>query len=581
MSDSKDRLVVRLEAYGDIAVIKIDNPPINAGSTAVRKGLLAAVEEFSANAGFTGAVLIGEGRWFMAGSDMREINSLVLDPPLPTVINAIEQCPKPVVAAIAGGALGGGYELSLGCDARLASPEAVIGLPECLLGMMPGAGGTQRLPRLAGLPISIGLICTGARVAAAQAARIGMIDQVVEGDLLQAAMTHLRSMGGRKRRVMDIPVPVCTPAELARAKADALAAAGDRPHIRHAIEAVEACLTSPGDEALRVEREVFNRLRTGREVAARLHLFFAERNSAKIPALKEVKARPVQSVAIVGTAPVGGQLAGALRDAGMPVVLIGEDELVSEEDLAQADIVFEVTCGGEDSRRDHVARLANLVKPGVVVVVCNPVHSAPVKDGVVALHLVATGQRLAMAEMAMPPQSDRVALVTVAALLKALKIVTIAVGETEVPVGKRLLDACQRACARLIEFTIPASEIKEALRSFGFAVDVPAAHGFQFGDNSQDERALSRPKIIEFCLVAMTAEAALLVADGTVSDPTHIDLILAEGYGFPRHEGGVVFWARQQPRSELDEAMRCLHDMSGENFRIGPLDSLWAKAVIA
>lgn len=558
--------VVRLERHGDIAVIRIDNPPINAGTTAVRKGLLAAVEEFAADASLSGGVLIGAGRWFMAGSDMREINSAVLDPPLPTVIDAIEQCAKPVVAAIAGAALGGGYELALGCDARVASPEAVVGLPECMLGMMPGAGGTQRLPRLAGLPVSMGLICTGARVPAADAVRIGMIDRLVEGDLLEAAVNHVRGLGGRKRRAMELPVPAFAPADLAKAKADALAAAGDRPHIRHAIEAIETCLTLPGDEALRLEREVFNRLRTSREAAALLHLFFARRSAAKVPALKGVEARPVTSAIIVGAGPVGGQLADALREAGFPVAHVGGAGPAAKAGMAQADIVFVAPSADDPGPRDLLAALVAYAKPDAVVAVCNW-QSAIAADGVARLHLTAAGEKLAIAEMTISPEGDAVAEATILALLKTLDIVTVAVGATEIPVGTRLMDASRLACMRLEESGLAA---EEALVSFGLPLCPLSGPEAQRGEVSREVGCLTRDELIAFCLSAMANEAASLLADGVVSDPAHLDLLLVEGYSFPRHEGGIIFWARQQPRSAFDAAMGRLREWRGNDFRAAP-----------
>jgi 3-hydroxyacyl-CoA dehydrogenase len=157
---------VHLERDGGIAVIVIDNPPINAGSAAVRQGLMAAIETLRTDDTLQGAVLIGAGNTFVAGSDLREFGQPLSDPQLPAVIVAIESCKKPVVAALHGAALGGGFELALGCDARVAAPHTVVGLPEVTLGIIPGAGGTQRLPRVVGIPRAIRMICAGERVPA-------------------------------------------------------------------------------------------------------------------------------------------------------------------------------------------------------------------------------------------------------------------------------------------------------------------------------------------------------------------------------------------------------------------------------
>jgi len=190
---------VRLERDGDVGVVVIDNPPVNAGSRAVRNGLLDAVRAISEAPDIHAAVIIGAGNTFVAGSDIKEFGKPLEEPQLPAVIAAIESCAKPFVAAIHGASLGGGYELALGCDARVAAPGAVVGLPEVTLGMIPGAGGTQRLPRLVGVAKAIEIVCSGRRVGAKEAAAIGMIDKVVEGDLRSGAVAHARSLGGRKR----------------------------------------------------------------------------------------------------------------------------------------------------------------------------------------------------------------------------------------------------------------------------------------------------------------------------------------------------------------------------------------------
>ena len=161
--------MVRVERDGSVAVIVIDNPPVNAGSLAVRAGLLAAVRTVESDSSISSAVILGHGDTFVAGSDIREFGLPISEPSLPTVIAAIENCPKPIVAAMHGAALGGGLELALGCDARVAQAGTVLGLPEVTLGIIPGAGGTQRLPRLVGVPRAIEMICGGERIASSMA----------------------------------------------------------------------------------------------------------------------------------------------------------------------------------------------------------------------------------------------------------------------------------------------------------------------------------------------------------------------------------------------------------------------------
>lgn len=191
---------VRLSTAHDVLVIEIHNPPINAGSLDVRHGILQAIEQLADNPAWQAGVIIGAGSTFIAGSDLKEFGQPLEDPQLPAVIAAIERCPTPVVAAIHGAALGGGFELTLGCDARVADARAVVGLPEVTLGMTPGAGGTQRLPRRVGLTKAIELICAGTRLPARQALDLDLLDQVVDTDLRSAAVEFARALNAGQAR---------------------------------------------------------------------------------------------------------------------------------------------------------------------------------------------------------------------------------------------------------------------------------------------------------------------------------------------------------------------------------------------
>ena len=208
---------IRLEKDGSIAVLMIDNPPVNAGSWDVRNGLLAALRASCSDPEISAIVIIGAGKTFVAGADIREFDKPLRDPQMPAVIEAIEACAKPVVAAIRGAALGGGFELALGCDARIATPDAVVGLPEVTLGIIPGAGGTQRLPRLIGLAPAIELITSGRRVGASEALRLGLIDSIVEGELRAVAVRHARTPELRKRRIGELPIPAEDPQAMEKA----------------------------------------------------------------------------------------------------------------------------------------------------------------------------------------------------------------------------------------------------------------------------------------------------------------------------------------------------------------------------
>lgn len=316
---------VHLERDGDVAVIVIDNPPINAGSADVRRGLLEAMESVKRDDGLIAAVLIGSGTTFIAGSDIREFGQPLAEPQLPAVIAVIEACPKPFVAALHGAALGGGFELALGCDARLAAPGTWVGLPEVTLGIIPGAGGTQRLPRIVGVPHAIRMICSGERVASTAALEAGLIDEEAAGDLRSAAVARARKLAGRKQRLRDRAVPPADEAAVREAAASALKAGRRRPAVEAAIEAVKASARLPIDDALADERAVFQRLRVSREASALRHQFFAERDSAKHPLLEGVAPRAVRRVAVIGAGTTGSGIAIAALDAGHDVLLLEQD----------------------------------------------------------------------------------------------------------------------------------------------------------------------------------------------------------------------------------------------------------------
>ncbi len=326
---------VHLERDGDVAVVVIDNPPINAGSAEVRRGLLEAIEAVRRDDGLVAAVLIGAGTTFVAGSDLREFGQPLAEPQLPAVIAAIEACDKPFVAALHGAALGGGFELALGCDARVAAPGTVVGLPEVTLGIIPGAGGTQRLPRIVGVPRAIRMVCSGERVPSAAALAAGLIDEEAADDLRAAAVAHARKLAGRKHRLRDRPVPAADGAAVAEAAAAALKAGKKRPAVQAGIDAVTASARLPIDDALADERAAFQRLRVSREAAALRHQFFAERDSAKHPALDGVTPRATQRIAVIGAGTMGSGIAIAALDAGCEVLLLEQDAAALERGAAR------------------------------------------------------------------------------------------------------------------------------------------------------------------------------------------------------------------------------------------------------
>ncbi|MGI9215867.1 MAG: 3-hydroxyacyl-CoA dehydrogenase NAD-binding domain-containing protein, partial [Hydrogenophaga sp.] len=321
--------MVRTETIGDVLLIEINNPPINAGSLGVRQGLMAAVEQLAADPALRAGVLIGAGSTFVAGSDLREFGQPLQEPQLPGVLAAIEACAKPVVAALHGAALGGGLELALACDARLALAGTVLGLPEVTLGIIPGAGGTQRLPRRTGLIRAIQMVCSGERIQAEAARDLRLDDAVVADDLQGHAVALARQLMG-KCRISAEAVPDEDAAAVDQAEQAALRAGKRRPAVVAAIEAVKDAARLPFAEGLARERAVFQRLRTSPEAFALRHQFFAERDAVRLPADVQAAPRPVQTVAIIGAGTMGTGIAIAALDAGLTVLLLEQDEAALE-----------------------------------------------------------------------------------------------------------------------------------------------------------------------------------------------------------------------------------------------------------
>ena len=302
---------ISIQRNGNVALVYINNPPVNAGSLAVRRGILEAIELVEHDSALIGAVLIGAGKTFIAGSDLKEFGAPLEEPQLPSVIKAIERCSKPVIAAIHGSALGGGLELALGCDARVAAIDSMVGLPEVTLGMIPGAGGTQRLPRLVGIPKSIELICAGTRLKAEEAHRLGIIDAISIGNLADFAVDYLRTLGS-KRQVLALSTPAAETQDIEAAAAAALKAGRHRPQVIAAIDTIKSAASTPADLALAEERRIFQDLRLSNDAFALRHLFFAERQSSKRLELDGVPGAEVNRVAVIGAGTAGFYTAGAL-----------------------------------------------------------------------------------------------------------------------------------------------------------------------------------------------------------------------------------------------------------------------------
>ena len=672
---------IHIERDGDVQVVVIDNPPVNAGSAEVRRGLLDAIEALGRDEAIQAAVLIGAGNTFIAGSNLREFGQPLQEPQLPAVIAAIEACSKPVVAALHGAALGGGFELALGCDARVAAPGTVVGLPEVTLGIIPGAGGSQRLPRLVGVPKAIELTCSGARVPSAQALALGLIDREAEGELRAAAVAHARSLIGTKARVRDRAVPPADAQAVEQASAAALKAGKQRPAVRLAIEAVMSAARLPIDEGLARERETFQQLRVSREAFALRHQFFAERDSARLPELRDVAPRAVQQIVVIGAGTMGSGIAIAALDAGFDVALLEQDEAALQRGtarirehyasrvqagklkasaaaqcearlactadwvvVASADLVIEAVFEDLEVKRQVFARIDGLARAGAVLASNTSYLDLDAIAGatkraqdVIGLHFFSPANVMRLLEVVRGAATAPDALATGLAVARRLRKLPVVTGNAFGFIGNRIYAAYRRQCEFMIEEGAWPEQVDAALEAFGFAMgpfavadlsglDIawrmrqaqaatrdPAAryvhipdrlceagrlgrktgagyYLYETGSRGRQSdpavralieqasaekgllrRTLDDEEIRRRVLLAMVNEAALLLGEGVARRATDVDVVLVNGFGFPRWEGGPVFWARERGAQALAKDMDWLAGLSGPGFVRGDL----------
>lgn len=326
----KDAGVATLVALGGVALITVDSPPVNALSYAVRRSLSDRLAEAEADPSIGAVVITCAGRTFFAGADITEFGKPMVSPDLRELIDQIDAMSCPVVAAIHGTALGGGLELALGCHYRVAVPSAKVGLPEIALGLIPGAGGTQRLPRIVGVETALDLITSGRSIPAREAADLGIVDEIIEdGPLIEGALACAQRAMAQTTpldRLRDRPVPNAPPEVFDRFRDRHARAFRNLPAPAGALEAVQAASTLSFDEGMQVERRIIHALFETSQSRALRHLFFAERAAARGPDLAKSGLPQISRVGVVGAGTMGGGIAMALVNAGIPVTLVDIDQ---------------------------------------------------------------------------------------------------------------------------------------------------------------------------------------------------------------------------------------------------------------
>jgi 3-hydroxyacyl-CoA dehydrogenase len=509
--------LVRTEPVGEVALLTVDNPPVNATSHALRTALKAAVDAAIADPAIKAVVLIGAGRGFIAGADISEFDRKREAPLNPAIIAAMERSTKPVIAAIHGHALGGGLELAMGCHYRIATRDARMGQPEVKIGLTPGAGGTQRLPRLVGLPLALDMIVGGDPIAAPLALERGLIDAIVDADLRAGAIAFAEKIVAEKaplKRVRDLAPPVPPDPEFfARARGDL---ARRRPRIEaqdSCVAAVEASLL-PFDAGLAREAEIFAGTVTSEQSKALRYLFFAERDTAKVKDLPaDTPVRDIKQVAVIGGGTMGSAIAICCADAGLGVALVEADPAAlaraqttlrrhydgaikrglkpedAERRLARiagstaidvtaaADIVIEAVVEDLALKQQIFAALERVAKPGAILATntsyldVGAIAAATRRpESVIGLHFFAPATLMRVVEVIRAPESSNEALATGMAMGRKLRKIPVAARACDGFIGNRLLTRRWQATEELLSEGVTILDIDRAMVEFGFSL---------------------------------------------------------------------------------------------------------------
>ncbi len=509
------------QVAGDVAVLTLENPPVNSLGLELRRAIVEAVGRAEDDPAVRAIVLIGSGKGFSGGADIREFGTpkSFAPPHLPAVLKAVEGCSKPVIAALDGVCMGGGCELALACHYRIASRDAQIGLPEVKLGLLPGAGGTQRLPRVVGLERALNLIVSGNPVRAEELKDTAFLDALAQGSLPEAALAFARGLireGKGPRRVRDLKISMAD-AEgfLTMARTAVRAAAGPYPAPPACVEALAAAVKEPFEAGLRRERELFVTLMASPESAALRHIFQAERAAGRVADIPEsVAPRAVNRVGVVGAGTMGGGITMALINAGIPVVLLESTAAALERGLATirrnyqgqlkkgkltpealeqrlaliqptldyaplgaVDLVIEAVFEQLDVKKQVFLKLDQVVRPGAVLASntsaldLNTIAAFTGRpQDVVGMHFFSPANIMRLLEIVRGARTAPDVLVTALALAKRIRKVAVIAGVCDGFIGNRMVARYGQAAHDLLIAGASPEQIDRALETFGMAM---------------------------------------------------------------------------------------------------------------
>ena len=517
----------RFEKRGAVGIILIDHPPVNAISLGVRQAIIEGCQQLAQDPQLKVGILACAGRTFMAGADITEFGKPPVAPSLQEAVAILEASTKPIVAAIHGTAFGGGLECALACDYRVATPTAQVGLPEVKLGVLPGAGGTQRLPRLIGVQAALEAMLSGDPIGAAAAANAGIIDKLIEGDLLDGAVKYAENVvaiGGNKKRVRDrkLDIGSLPPNYFADLRKRVAKEKRNLFSPQRIIDAVEAAATLPFDASSARERALFLECLRNPQSRALQHVFFAERRATSIPGLsKGLQPRPIKSVAIIGVGTMGGGIAMNFANAGIPVTVLemnqegltrglgvvrknyeasaakgrltsGQVEeriallkpTLSYDDLANADLIIEAAFETLAIKLEIFGKLDRVAKPGAILasntsyLSIDTMAAATSRPGdVVGMHFFSPANVMRLLEIVRGAQTSPEVLATALAVAKKIRKVGVVAGNRDGFIGNRMLNDYSYHANLLLLEGAPPEQIDAALRNFGMPMGI-----FQMAD---------------------------------------------------------------------------------------------------
>ena len=611
--------VTNLNINDNVAILTLNSPPVNALSANVREGLDKGIKEAIANSNVDAIVLICDGRTFIAGADISEFGKEPKGPSLFEVQEELENSPKPIIAAIHGTALGGGLEVALTCHYRIAVPSAKCGLPEVSLGLLPGAGGTQRLPRLVGVEQALKMVTSGIHLSADKCLKSGLIDKLAtENHLLEDSISFAKEIVSENKplkKVRDIDEKVTAARgndqlfndfrnSISRKTRGFLAP-------EYNIQCIEAAVNKPFDEGIKVERDLFLKLVTGNQSAAQRYFFFSQRQVAKIPDIpKETEKLPIKDVGIIGAGTMGGGIAMNFANADIPVTIIEQSQEildkgigiirknyentaskgrisiddvekrmnlingdVSINSLAEKDLIIEAVFENMDLKKEIFSKLNNVAKKGAILATntsgldINEIASTTDSpENVIGLHFFSPANVMKLLEIVRGEKTSNEVIATSMTMAKSIGKVAALVGVCPGFVGNRILAQRQREANKLIlEGALPW-DIDDALFEFGFPMGPFAMSdlaGLDIGWNKENSRGETiREKLCENDRLGQKSGKGFYIYDENRKkspDPEVEELIIS----FAQEK---QIKRRSISKEEIIE--RCLYPMINEGFKI-------------